>query len=216
MMRKLVGLLLLLVCPSALMMGERPSAMLYATGNVTLNGAPAATSTSVFAGDRIDTASASVVSINRDGSVVIVDPNSSIEYQDDGFSIFKGMTRVRTSRDITVHAGFLSVMPKTNSALFDISSDGKTVLVASREGVLKLTDGVETATLNPGFTAKVSLDVSQDQDQGPNPAATTKGTRNKRKVGLFIVIFSAAAGVGVACAFACVGPTAVAVTPVIP
>lgn len=215
MMRKLVGLLLLVVCPSALM-AERPSAMLYATGDVTLNGVPAARSTSVFAGDRIDTANASVVSINRDGTLLVVNPNSSIEYLESGFSIFKGVTQVRTSRSMTVTAGSLLVMPQADAALFDISSDGKTVLVASREGVLTLSDGIQTATLKPGFTARVSLDVSQDQDQGPNPAATTKGTKNKRKRALLIVIFSAAAGVGVACAFACVGPTAVPVTPVIP
>src|ERR1039458_5283567 len=78
--RKLVAVLLIVVCPSTFLMAERPSAMLYAAGAVTLNGAPAAKSMSVFAGDRIDTADASVVSINRNGSSLIVDPNSSVQY----------------------------------------------------------------------------------------------------------------------------------------
>jgi len=64
-LRKLVAVLLVVVCPSSLLIAERPSAMLYATGTVTLNGMPAAKSMSVFAGDRIDTADASVVSVNR-------------------------------------------------------------------------------------------------------------------------------------------------------
>ena len=197
-LRKLVAVLLVVVCPSALLMAERPSAMLYATGAVTLNGMPAAKSMSVFAGDRIDTADASVVSVNRSGSSLVVDPNSSVQYQSDGFTILKGKARVRTSKGMLAHAGPLSVIPKDNSALFDVSSDGKTVLVASREGTLTLTDGIETATLQPGYTAKVfsiprirvrgqrpllavkagnnrAKATASDQDQGPKPAATTSG-----------------------------------------
>ena len=226
-LRRLVAVLLVVVCPSALLMAERPSAMLYAAGAVTLNGAPAAKSMSVFAGDRIDTADASVVSINRNGSSLIVDPNSSVQYQSDGFTILKGTVRVRTSKGMLAHVGPLSVIPKDNAALFDVSSDGKTVLVASREGTLTLTDGIETATLQPGSTAKVSLDpqdqgpkpaaTASGQDQGPKPAATAQGQGNKRKKGLFILIVaSAAAGAGVACALACGGSGASPVSPATP
>jgi hypothetical protein len=214
-LQKLVGILLLIVCPAALM-AERPSAMLYATGSVNLNGIPAAKSTSIFDGDRIDTASASVVSIDRTGSSMVVDPNSSVQYKNDGFTILKGVARVRTSTGIAAHTGPLSVIPKANVALFDVSNDGKMVLIASREGVLTVTDGVETATLEPGYTAKVVLD-SQDQDQGPKPAARTKGDENKHKKGLIIIIVvSAAAAALIACLLACEGSGGAAVTPVVP
>jgi hypothetical protein len=226
-LRPLVGVLLIVVCPSALLMAELPGAMLYAAGTVTLNGVPAAKSMSVFVGDRIDTADASVVSVNRSGSSLIVDPNSSVQYQSDGFTILKGTVRVRTSKGMLAHAGALSVIPKDNAALFDISRNGETVLVASREGTLTLTDGIETATLRPGYSAKVSLDpqdqspkpaaAASGQDQGPKPAATTSGQGIPHKTRLLIVILaSSTAALAVACILACGGSGAPPVSPVTP
>ena len=225
--RKLVAVLLIVVCPSTFLMAERPSAMLYATGAVTLNGIPAAKSMSLFAGDRVDTAHASVASINWSGSSLVVDPNSSVQYQSDGFSILKGRARVRTSKGMSAHAGPISVLLQSDAALFDVSTDGNTILVASREGTLTVTDGIETATLEPGFTAKVSLD-SQDQgpkpaatasgqDQGPKPAAGTTGDKKRRKKRLIIWIFaSAAAGAAIACILACGGSGRTPISPEVP
>ncbi len=221
-LRKLVAVLLVMVCPSTLLMAERPSAMLYATGAVTLNGIPAAKSMSVFVGDRIDTADASVVSVNRSGFSLVIDPNSSVQYQSNGFAILKGKASARTTNGMSAHAGAISVIPKSSSALFDVTRDGKTLIIASREGALTLTDGIETATLEPGYTAKVRLDPqdqdprpaanasgqapaqntspnqasnASDQDQGPKPAATTSGDEDHRKRGMIIwIIASAAAG----------------------
>jgi hypothetical protein len=184
------------------MMAERPTAMLYASGTVTLNGVPVAKSTAVFDGDGIATAGASVVSINRNGSSLVVDPNSSIQYRDDGFSITKGVARVRTSKGMTAHWDSLSVIPKTGTASFEVSTDGKSILVSSREGSLTLTDGVETATLEPGSTAKVSVDPQEQ----PKPAATTRGEENKHKKRLVIILFAAfaaAVGAAVACSLEC-------------
>jgi hypothetical protein len=215
--KKLVAVVLLVVCPATLLMAERPTAMLYATGLVTLNGAPAAKSVSVFDGDRVDTANASVASINRNGASMVVDPNSSVQYKTDGFTILKGTARVRTFNGAAAHTGPLSVIPKANAALFDVSNDGKTVLIASREGELTITDGIETATLEPGYTAKVVLDSQQDQDQGPKPAAHTRGDETNHKKGLIIIIIaSAAAAALIACILACEESGGAAVTPVTP
>lgn len=214
--RKLVTGLLLVVCPCGLM-AEQPIAMLDASGDVTLNGNPARASTSVFAGDRIDTAGASVVSINSRGTSLVVDPNSSIQYEANGFTILKGMSRVRTSRAMIVHAGALSVTPKAKQALFDISNDGKTVLVASREGVLTLVDGMETASLPAGYTARVSLETSSDDVENPKPAGTTRGdVGNRRKKALIIILASAAAAAAIACIVACGGGGPAPLTPVTP
>ena len=242
--RKLVAVLLVVVCPFTLLMAEQPSAMLYATGAVMLNGMPAAKSMSVFAGDRIDTADASVVSVNRTGFSFVIDPNSSVRYQTDGFTILKGKTSARMSNHASAHAGALSVIPKGNSALFDVSRNGNTVLVASREGTLTLTDGIETATLEPGYTAKVSLDPqdqepkpaapasgqvpnqnpsqnqgsnASDQDQGPKPAATTGGDEDHHKRGIIIAInATAAATAAIVCILECGGGGPTPVSPVTP
>jgi hypothetical protein len=212
---KLVAVLLMLVCPSAILMAERPSAMLQATGTVFLNGTPTPRSMSVFTGDRIDTGDAAAASISRSGLSLAVDPNSSIRYQDDGFAILKGMARVRTSKGMAAHAGPVTVIPRGDTALFDVSSDGRTALVTSREGTLVLTDGIETASLEPGYVAKIDLDASPAQDQGPYPAAKSKGEKKNKGFILWILV-GAAAGAGITCAITCGGGGRVAVSPVTP
>ena len=245
-LRRLIAVFLLAICPSAILMAERPSAMLYATGAVTLNGMPAAKSMSVFVGDRIDTADASVVSVNRSGFSLVVDPNSSVQYQSNGFAILKGKASARTANGMSAHAGALSVIPKGASALFDVSRDGKAVVIVSREGALTLTDGIETATLEPGYTAKVTLDPqdqdqgprpaanasgkapgqntspnqganASDQDQGPKPAATTSGDDDHHRRGMIILILaSAAAGAAIVCILECGNGSGTPISPVTP
>jgi hypothetical protein len=243
-LRRLVAMVLVMVCPSTLLMAERPSAVLYATGSVTLNGMPSPKSMSVFAGDRIDTADASVVSVNRTGLSLVIDANSSVQYQNNGFAVLKGKASVRTSGGTSAHAGALSVIPKGSSAAFDVSRDGKTVIIASREGALTLTDGIETATLEPGYTAKVSLDPQDQepkptasasgqvpsqntnpnqqpdaggQDQGPKPAASTSGDEDHHKRGMIILIIaSAAAGAVIVCILECSSGGGEPISPVTP
>ena len=202
--RKILALLLIVVFPSTMVMADRPTATLTTSGTVRLNGTVLPQSTSVFTGDVIDTAADSVGSVTRSGSSVVVDPDSSIRYQDDGVSVLKGVARVQTSKGMAAHAGPISVIPVTNNALFDVRTDGKTALIASREGALTLTNGDDSFVLDPGHTAKVSLnDVSQDT-QAPKPAA--KGGAKKLKVPPAWLLWVIAGGVGaaaVACALAC-------------
>lgn len=214
-MQKMLALLLTVVCPSAILLADRPSAMLQTSGTVRLNGAGTPRSMSVFTGDLIDTADASAASVTRNGSSVVVDPNSSIRYQDDGFAILRGSARVQTVNGMTVHAGHISVIPATNSALFDVSSDGRTALITSRAGPLTLTDGFDTTTLGPGYTAKVNLDISQEQGQAPKPAA--KGGEKKRKAppAWLIAVIAVGGGFAAICALTC-GLGAAAISPVAP
>ena len=210
--RKILALLLVIVFSSAALMADRPSAMLITSGTVRLNGTVLPQSTSVFTGDVIDTAADSVGSLSRSGSSVVVDPDSSVRYQDDGVSVLKGTARVQTSKGLPAHAGSISVTPVTNNALFDIRIDGKTALIGSRAGALTLTDGVESYTLDPGHTAKV--DISQDQGQAPRPAA--KGGEKKKKPPAWLIWVAVAAGAfAVACALTC-GLGAAALSPVFP
>nr|UXE41687.1 hypothetical protein Hi04_10k_c5966_00020 [uncultured bacterium] len=213
--RKILALFLVIVFPSTLVMADRPSAMLTTSGTVRLNGTALPQSTSVFTGDVIDTAAESVGSLSRSGSSVIVDPDSSVRYQDDGVSVVKGMARVQTSKGMAAHVGRISVIPVGSDALFDVHIDGKTALIASRKGPLTLTDGVESFTLDPGHTAKVSIDVSQDQGQAPKPAAKGGEKKLKKPPAWLIWVVVAGGAFAVACALTC-GSGAAAISPVVP
>jgi hypothetical protein len=213
--RKILAVLLLVVCPSAVLMADRPTAMLVTSGSVRLNGT-VTPSTSIFTGDVIDTAAESVGSLSQSGSSVVVDPDSSIRYQNDGISILRGMARVQTSKGLAAHAGRISVIPVSNDALFDVRTDGKTALIASRQGALTLTDGVDSYTLDPGYTAKVNLDVSQDQQgQAPKPAAKGGGNKLKKPPAWLIWVVVVGGTFAVVCALTC-GKGAAALSPVLP
>jgi hypothetical protein len=230
-MRKALALLLTVICPSSILMADRPSAMLQASGTVRLNGTPSPTSMSVFKGDLIDTAEASVASVSRSGFYVVVDPLSSIRYQDNGFAILKGKTRVRTTNGATVHVGSISLIPVLATTLFDVSSDGVTALVTTREGELTLTDGTETTTLEPGYTAKLSLVGLQAQEeqapkaaakgggqegQAPKPAAKGGSQKRKRPPAWLIWVIAGGAAFGIVCGLTCGGSGGPPVSPVTP
>src|ERR1035441_6044653 len=75
-------LLLVVVFGASLLSAQTGGAMLYANGNVKVNGQAAGDSTSIFSGDRVDVTESSAGSINRSGSSVVVSPNSSIRSEE--------------------------------------------------------------------------------------------------------------------------------------
>lgn len=150
-MKTFLSLLFFLVLAAATLAAQTNGAMLYAKGNVTLNGQSVPGSTSIFVGDRLDIADASVGSINRNGSSVVLSPNSAIQYQQSGVQLLKGTARVSTSQGMSARAGQITITPESGAAKFDlVTLDNNSVLVASREGVLNVTDGSRTITLQPG------------------------------------------------------------------
>jgi hypothetical protein len=145
------SLLFLVVLAASALVAQTDGAMLYAKGNVALNGQSVANSTSIFAGDRLDIADSSVGSINRGGSSVVLSPNSSIQYQQSGVELLKGTARISTSQGMVAYSGSVTVTPKSGAAKFDVVKlDNNSVLVASREGALSVSDGSHTYLLQTG------------------------------------------------------------------
>jgi type 1 fimbria pilin len=127
-------------------------AMLYAHGNVTLNGQAVSSSTTISTGDRLDTADFSVVTINRTGSSIVVNPNSSIQYGQSSIEIMRGTARLSTLAGMSAQAGELTITPKDGMAKFDIVRSDNGTTVTTREGILTLQDGSRSMTLQPGTT----------------------------------------------------------------
>lgn len=147
----ILSLLFFLVLAGAMLTAQTNGAMLYAKGDVTLNGQSVPNSTSIFVGDRLDIADASVGSINRNGSSVVLSPNSAIQYQQSGVALLKGTARVSTSQGLSAQVGQYTITPSSGTAKFDVVTLGEnSVLVASREGTLSVNDGSSTITLQPG------------------------------------------------------------------
>src|ERR1035438_359142 len=104
--------LLVVLFTVSMLSAQTGGAMLYANGNVRVNGQAAGISTSVFPGDMVDVPESSSGSINRSGSSVAVSPNSSIQYGPASVEVIQGSARVSTSKGMSASAGQILVSPK--------------------------------------------------------------------------------------------------------
>ena len=144
-------------------------AMLYANGNVKVNGQPAGASTSIFAGDKVEVGDSSSVSINRSGSSIVLSPNSSVKYEPANLDVLNGTVRVSTSQGMSVHVGNVSVSPQSTIAKFDVTASAGNVIVASQEGALAVNDGGRNVMLGSG--SKTTLGVAHASAETSNVAA---------------------------------------------
>lgn len=165
---------------AATLSNHTDGAMLYANGNARVNGQPAGTSTSIFAGDRIDVADSSAVSINRSGSSVVVSPNSSIQYEPASVEVVQGTVHVSTSQGMAVRAGNVLVAPggKNTVASYDVIAAGSKITIVSREGSLTASDRGRTVALEAGSKTTLAFVATTGQviatDQLAQTAATDK------------------------------------------
>lgn len=164
-----VCLSLMVVLSVSVLSAQTGGAMLYANGNVKVNGQAAGDSTSVFSGDRVEVTGSSAGSINRSGSSVVVSPNSSIQYDPAMVEVIQGSARVSTSKGMSARVGQILVSPKDTEAKFDVVRADNKVMVVSREGALTVHDGDRTVVVQSrsstefalGAVAKQALPVEQ-------------------------------------------------------
>ncbi len=168
--RMIASLCCAVLLSAAALTGQNNGAMLYAHGNVTLNGAALGQSSSIFAGDRLTTADSSVATINRIGSSVVVNPNSSVQYTQSSIEVMSGTARVSTLTGMSAQAGQVTITPKDGTAKFDIVQSSAGTVVTPREGALVVHDGNNTVSLQPGVSKMFAPAVSSQQGAGENLA----------------------------------------------
>jgi hypothetical protein len=162
-----VVFLLVMVCTGAMLSAQTSGALLYATGNVTLNGVSVADASSIFPGDRLVTADSSIVSVNRSGSSVVVSPNSTVQYKKSAVAVIAGAAHVNTVNGMSAEAGDVTVTPKDQSAKFDVVRVDNQLMVSSREGAVTINDGSHTVMLQSG--GHTTLALGSAASLGPLP-----------------------------------------------
>jgi ferric-dicitrate binding protein FerR (iron transport regulator) len=172
--RIFAGLMLVVGLSSSLLTAQTTSAMVCASGKVTVNGMNVGESTSIFTGDQLATADSSLASLNQSGSSMTVRPNSSIQYNKAGIRVLQGAARVSTVNGMAAQAGQVTVSPASKAARFDVVRADNELLVTSREGALTVSDGTHTTTLQPGANATFALGFQEQavkfigtQEAGP-------------------------------------------------
>ena len=161
---KLLSIAMMLLTPAAMLMAETGNTMLYASGNVTLNGKEVARSASVATGDKIETAGTTATAVSQDGSKVIVNPYSAIRYQSAGVDVVKGTAAISTTDGLPAQAAQITVTPKDKAATYEIARLNNNVVITSHTGALMITEAGTTTELEAGSSS------SRAAEPAPAPA----------------------------------------------
>jgi hypothetical protein len=168
---KILSIAMMLLTPAALLMAETSNTMLYASGNVTLNGTEVARSASVNTGDKIETAGATATAVNQDGSKVTVTPYSAIRYESAGVSVVRGTASISTTDGMAAHAAQITVAPKDKTATYEIARMDNNVVITSHTGALMVTEAGKTTELEAGASSSRTADPTPAPAPVPAPQA---------------------------------------------
>jgi hypothetical protein len=167
---KLLCCVMLFALPGALM-GADQAAMLYGTGEVTINTNPVQRTSAVFAGDKIQTGRDANVTIAFQGSRVNLSANSSIVYQPNRIVIDHGRALLQEKKGAAAQLAGLTITPAAGSAKFQLTDSRETVQVAALDGPLTVSDGTHAVLLPAG--QQMSRETKSDADSSTGGA--TKG-----------------------------------------
>ena len=131
---------------------DKPAAVLHSSGDTTVNGTAAATTTALFNGDDIHTVNG-VVTISAPGSTVMVPSSSELVLSENVVNLSSGMASINTTKGMTAQADTFSIAPATGTAKFDVKRSGDLLEIHATSGAL---------TVN---SANGKLDVAQGQNR---------------------------------------------------
>ena len=203
---------MMLLTPAAMLMAETGNTVLYASGNVTLNGSDVARSASVTPGDKIETAGATATTVNQDGSKVTVNPYSAIRYESEGVNVVRGTAAISTTDGMAAHAAQITVAPKDKAATYEIARMDNNVVITSHTGALLITEAGKSTELEAGSSSSRTAEPTPAPAPAPVPqAAPVFPGSNLSGHQVFAIAAVVAAG-AVACGLWC-GTSASSVPP---
>lgn len=173
---KIAAFLLVFVVPCLVMAGTS-GAILMGTGDVQVNGEQAAHSSTVFSGDRIQTAANSSALVKSTKGLVSISADSLITYQEDSVTLEHGVVALTVSKGIQGHLGDLVVFtdPEHNAKCQLLNANGVERIWVI-EGSLNVTDGTHTATLKAGEV------ITRTPSSSTSPLAANAETVHKRVI----------------------------------
>jgi len=151
---KLLSCIMAAVFPISMFASDSgASGMLYAHGDISLNGSSVSRSSAVFSGDLVQTEMDSVANINATGSTVLIRNSSLVEYEGKAITLEHGAVSVSTSKLLATHVGDVTVSPAKDSwTEFEVRDVNGTVQIVARLGDVTITDDKGTSTLTEGQT----------------------------------------------------------------
>jgi hypothetical protein len=151
-----VALLLLLSSASVYCSAAAAAGMLRSNGGVSVNGSAVSTVTTVFAGDRIETAPKAGGNVTVGSSSVLLNENSSLLFNGQSMDFQCGGGTIQTSQGLAARYGRTTVKPVKDSARYRVQQTGASVQISALDGDLSLTDGSREFTVEAGKSANLA------------------------------------------------------------
>src|SRR6059058_4910682 len=126
-----VALLLLLSWASVYCSAATAAGMLRSSGGVSVNGSPVTPVTTVFAGDRIETAPKAVGNITISGSSLLLEENSSMVFTGQEMDFYCGGGTIQTTQGVSARYGRVAVKPSKDSARYRVLQSGATLKISA-------------------------------------------------------------------------------------
>ena len=167
-LKKSVTAFLLLIMPAALCAQNVPTAVIFGTGTVYLNGAPLTNSSAITAGDVIQTRDNGAATITANGSSLTIDSNSIVRFQGDGFALDRGGLSISTGKGMSIYARDFKITPASGEwTQFYVTRSSGTIGIIARKNSVTITCGASSSTVKEG--QQVS------REDAPSCGLVTKG-----------------------------------------
>jgi hypothetical protein len=140
---KFCACLLLLLCPMSLL-ASPAQATVQGQGTVRVNGSNVPSSTTIFAGDKIETLTGSTATISAQGTMIQLEPNSSAIFSDKALDLGCGSTLVTTSMGAVVRVSGITITPASQGTTkFRVSQGNGTLKISVEQGSAVVDDGTK-------------------------------------------------------------------------
>ena len=127
------------------------AAVIYATGTVYVNGAALANSSALMTGDVVQTKDNGAANISAAGSSIVVDSNSIVRTQAEGYSLDRGSISVATGKQLRVYARDFTITPVSSEwTQFYVTRSSGTIGIIARKNAVTVTCGSTTETVREG------------------------------------------------------------------
>lgn len=141
-------LVLALAGLSCLLVASTDGAILMSDGPVLINGGQVSNSSTVFPGDRVQTAKASAV-VKSTNALISIGNDSLVKYDGASITLERGIASVSIGKHMDTHLGNL-LISAAPGAKFQVMNTNGLERVAAIEGSLSVTDGTKAVTLAGG------------------------------------------------------------------
>lgn len=147
---KTISWLMLVLFPASLN-AVAAQGVVQAQGVVSVNGKPVSNSSTVFAGDRIQTAAGGTATLSSQGVMVKIEPDTTAIFNANSLDLGCGSATVSTSVGTMVRVGNIVASPASpNTTRIQVSQTNGTVKITARDNWAVVNDGQIRQTLAPG------------------------------------------------------------------